>query len=411
MQHVIIGSGPAGVIAAETLRKEDRDCDIVLIGDEPGPPYSRMAIPYYLTGNIEETGMHLRKTEGHFDRLGIRLLHARAEKVSPGAKSVALDNGEKLSYDRLLIASGAHPTKPPIKGLDLPRVHHCWTMEDARNIVELCKPGTEVLIMGAGFVACIIIPALVKRGAKVTVVVRSRMVRSMMNETASGLIRRWCESKGVRVLTRTKVSLVDDGSGALNVTLDSGERINPKLIVVAMGVNPNTAFLEGSGVETDDGVVVDEFLRTNDPDIYAAGDVAQGPDISTGGRSVHAIQPTACEHGRIAALNMAGKAAAYKGSLSMNVLDTMGLLSVSFGKWGGVDGGDSAEALDEDKYRYLHLEFEDDRLVGACGIGVTQHIGIIRGLIQTRLPLGGWKQKLMEDPHRVIEAYVARIQA
>ncbi|MBT3172753.1 MAG: NAD(P)/FAD-dependent oxidoreductase, partial [Rhodospirillaceae bacterium] len=151
-------------------------------------------------------------------------------------------------------------------------------------------------------------------------------------------------------------------------------------------------------------------LATNVENIYAAGDVAQGPDFSTGGHMVHAIQPTAVEHGRIAALNMLGQSPAYKGSLIMNVLATAGLISSSFGKWEGVKGGDSSAATDEAAYKYLRLQFEDDRLIGALGIGMTEHVGVMRGLITNQTPLGAWKDKLMASPGRVMEAYVAHSQ-
>jgi len=181
------------------------------------------------------------------------------------------------------------------------------------------------------------------------------------------------------------------------------------LVVVATGVRPNVGFLDGSGVETDFGIRVDHHLRSTVETIFAAGDVAQGPDFM-GGWSVHAIQPTAVEHGRIAALNMAGGNATYQGSLSMNVLDTVGLVSSSFGQWQGVEGGKSVERLDEGQYRYIRLEFDGDKLVGAICLGRTDHIGTLRGLIQSRVRLGDWRDKLLIDPNRITEAYIACTQ-
>jgi len=134
--------------------------------------------------------------------------------------------------------------------------------------------------------------------------------------------------------------------------------------------------------------------------------VAQGPDFSTGERQVHAIQPTASEHGRIAALNMAGNATRFRGSLSMNVLNTLGLVSSSFGLWMGAQGGESARVSDPERFRYLRLEFDGDHLVGALALGLTQHVGVIRGLIQTRIALGSWKERLTRDPLRVMDAYL-----
>ncbi|MDH3920576.1 MAG: NAD(P)/FAD-dependent oxidoreductase, partial [Rhodospirillales bacterium] len=162
-RYVIVGAGPAGVIAAETLRQQDADGEIVLLGGEPEPPYSRMAIPYYLTGGIEESGTHLRKAQDHYAKLGIEVRQAAVSKVDTGANSLVLADGSALPYDQLLLATGASPVRPPVPGLDLPGVHHCWTLEDARQIADLADPGASVVLMGAGFIGCIILESLLAR--------------------------------------------------------------------------------------------------------------------------------------------------------------------------------------------------------------------------------------------------------
>jgi len=180
--------------------------------------------------------------------------------------------------------------------------------------------------------------------------------------------------------------------------------------VCATGVKPNVDFLQGSGVAIGEGILVDHHLQTSVEHIYAAGDVAQGPDLSTGKQAVHAIQPTASEHGRVAALGMSGRSSGFRGSLSMNVLNTLGLVSSSFGLWMGVAGGDRVVAVDQDACRYLRLEFEGSKLVGALALGLTRHVGVIRGLIQTGVPLGSWKDALKADPLKVMHAYLEQIQ-
>ena len=411
MRHVIVGAGPAGVTAADTLRRLDPDCQITLIGDEPEPPYSRMAIPYYLTDQIDERGTYLRKTADHFENLAIDCIQDRVARVQADSKSVSLASGDELAYDRLLIATGS---TPPIPGIESPRVHACWTLEDARNIIELAQPGARVVLIGAGFIGSIILEALAKRGTDLSVVeVADRMVPRMMNQVSGNLIRRWCEHKGLQILTSTRVEAIEPGTGnqTLAVKLDNGNTLQAELVISATGVNPNIGFLDRSAVDVDTGILVNNQLQSSNADIYAAGDVAQGLDFSTGNYSVQAIQPTAVEHGRIAAGNMSGRAQTHRGTINMNVLDTMGLISSSFGLWMGVDDGDSTELHDADRFRYLNLQFQDDRLIGASSLGLTEHIGVIRGLIQTRLPLGDWKRKLMDDPTRLMEAYLANTQA
>ncbi len=411
MDYIIIGAGPAGVIAAETLRKCDPSGAITLIGNESEPPYSRMAIPYLLAKDIAEEGTHLRHGEDHYGGLGIAVRQERVSKISPPDNSVTLESGETLNYDRLLIATGARATRPPVPGLDLEGIESCWTLDDARRIAAAADSGSKVVLLGAGFIGCIVLEALAKRGVDLTVVeMEDRMLPRMMDQTGGDMIKRWCEGKDVKVLTSTKVTGIERAGNGLSLSLAGGGTLEADLVVSATGVKPNVGFLEGSGVEVGDGVLVNRHLETNVEGIYAAGDVAQGPDFSTGSHMVHAIQPTAVEHGRIAALNMLGLSPVYKGSLNMNVLATAGLVSSSFGKWEGVAGGDSGAATDDDKYKYLRLQFEDDHLIGALGIGMTEHVGVMRGLITNRTPLGAWKDKLLASPNRVMEAFVAHSQ-
>lgn len=414
MNYVIIGNGPAGVIAAETLRKTDPQGSITLIGDEPEPPYSRMAIPYLLMGDIQEAGTYLRKDANHFRNLNIELLVARADKIDTSNTKVFLNNGKPVNYDKLLIASGSRPVAPPITGMNLPGIYPCWTMEDSRHIMKLAKKGARVLQMGAGFIGCIILEALASRGVELIVVeMGNRMVPRMMTEGAGGLIKKWCEKKGVKVFTSTKVEAIEKSGNSANplkVKLSNGESLTVGLVISATGVRPNTEFLKGSGIVTDAGIKVDETMQTNVPGVYAAGDVAQAQEFYTGAQLVNAIQPNAADQARIAALNMAGKSTRSQGTMAINVLNTLGLISSSFGQWMGVAGGEHTELVDEENFRYMHLEFKDDILVGATSLGLTQHVGVIRGLIQGKIRLGEWKGRLLKDPTRIMEAYLARTQ-
>lgn len=412
MQHVIIGAGPAGVIAAEKLRRLDEDCAITIVGDEPEPPYSRMALPYLLVKQVSEVGTYLRRSARHYDEHKLDLVQDRVTGVDPQATCVTLESGRQLEYDRLLLACGCHPVEPSITGVDLPGVFPCWTLADARNIIQRTTGGARVVLMGAGFIGCIILEALAKSGADLTVIeMGDRMVPRMMNEKAGTLIKRWCESKGINVHTATTVTGIDQSRNALSVSLSNGVTLAADLVVSATGVRPNVEFLDGAEIDIDDGVLVDRHMQSNQPHIYAAGDVAQGRDFSTGEYTVQAIQPTAAEHGQLAASNMAGQPVEHRGSVNMNVLDTVGLVSSSFGMWMGVDGGDEAELYNPAQFRYINLQFRGDVLVGATSLGLTQHVGVLRGLIQTEIPLGMWKERLKDDPTRIMEAYLGSTQA
>jgi NADPH-dependent 2,4-dienoyl-CoA reductase/sulfur reductase-like enzyme len=409
MKYLILGNGPAGVIAAETLRRADPAGQIILVGSESEPPYSRMAIPYLLEGNIDESGTYLRKTPKHFDKLGISQRVGRAVEVDAEKHSVSFADGSCESYDRLLVATGSHPVRPPIPGIDLPQVHTCWTLEDARAIAALAKKGSRVVQLGAGFIGCIIMQALAERGVKLTVVeMGDRMVPRMMTPTAGNMIRNWVEKKGISVRTEAGVQNIAKGTDSpLLVKLSTGESLPCDLLIVAAGVAPNTDFLKGTAVVIGKGVRVDVYMRSSSPDIYAAGDVAEAPDMFTGTPQVAAIQPNAADQSRVAALNMTGQKATLPGVLAINVLDTLGLISSSFGQWWGTEQKDGVEHVEKDHSRYLSLQFDGDVLIGATSIGLTQHVGILRGLIQNRTKLGRWKSILKESPLRFPEAYVA----
>ncbi|MCP3849072.1 MAG: NAD(P)/FAD-dependent oxidoreductase [Gammaproteobacteria bacterium] len=415
MQYIVVGAGPAGVIACETIRKLDQKAQITLISGQSEPPYSRMAIPYFLGEKIEEKGTYLRHESEHFRRLNIIVISEKVTEINTTESLVTLSDETELSYEKLLLATGAQAVSPPIDGIELNNIHNCWTLEDARQIVKKALPGSKVVLMGAGFIGCIILESLLKRGVQLTVVeMGDRMVPRMMDETAGGLLKAWCESKGVTILTSEQVTSISlneaKAQQPLTINLKSSEPIPADLLISATGVKSNTGFLESSGIHLDQGIIVNEFLQTNIDNVYAAGDVAQGLDFSDKSSHVQAIQPTAVEHGRIAAINMVkNNACPHQGSLNMNVLDTMGLISTSFGQWMGVEGGEESILLDAKNFKYLNLQFKADCLVGVSSLGHTQNIGVVRGLIRGQVKLGVWKERLMSDPSRLMEAYLASI--
>jgi NAD(P)H-nitrite reductase large subunit len=407
MKHVILGNGPAGVVAAETLRRHAPRDEIVLVGSEREPPYSRMAIPYMLIGRIGEEGTYLRKSADHFAGLDIRLVQDCAVQLDDAARTVTLEQGGPLAYDRLLIATGSHPVRPPVPGIDAAGVQTCWTLDDARAIARVARKGTRVLQIGAGFIGCIIMESLAERGVQLTVVeMGDRMVPRMMTPRAGAMIRRWIEGRGVKVITSAKVDRIVPGA-PLKAHLSTGELLEADLVIASAGVRPNVDFLKGTRVRVGLGVQVDGSMRSSVPEVFAAGDVAEVAEFGTGKPFVNAIQPDAVDQARAAALAMLGKPLKSTGALAFNVLDTLGLVSTSFGQWGGVPGGRGVEEADDESYRYLSLQFERDTLVGATAIGLTQHVGALRGLIQGRLRLGDWKDRLLEQPGRFVEAYIA----
>jgi NAD(P)H-nitrite reductase large subunit len=375
-----------------------------------------MANPYLLMGNIDEAGTYLRKSPTHFEDLQIKVVVAHVQHVQAATKTVVLDSGESIRFDTLLVATGSRPVTPPVPGIKSEGVHRCWTLADARAIAALAKPGARVLQLGAGFIGCIIMEALAARGVHLSVVeMGDRMVPRMMGPTAGGMIRDWCEAKGVEVFTSTRVESIEPGS-PLTVKLSNGKTMQADLVISAAGVRPAIGYLENSGITCLLGVLTDAYLQTNVPGIYAAGDCAEALDKVSGKMIVSAIQPNAAEQARIAGMNMVAFArgqaprAMLKGVTQINVLDTLGLISASFGDWEGVPGGDHVELTDKAQGRHLSLQFKDDVLVGCNSVGWTGHVGVMRGLVEGRIKLGDWAKTLKQDPTRLMEAYLAAAQ-
>jgi NAD(P)H-nitrite reductase large subunit len=344
------------------------------------------------------------------------MLQGQVQSAQAATKTVVLTSGESVRFDTLLIATGSHPVQPPIPGIDSVGVHTCWTLADARAIMALAKPGARVLQLGAGFIGCIIMEALSARGVKLSVVeMGDRMVPRMMGPTAGGMIRDWCEGKGVEVFTGTSVVSIVPGK-PLNVRLSNGHTVAADLVISAAGVRPAIGFLEQSGITCQTGVLTDEYLQTNVPGVFAAGDCAEAFDKVSGQPVVSAIQPNAAEQARVAALNMVAFcrgqafAAELKGVTLINVLDTLGLISTSFGNWQGVPGGEHVELTDKAAGRHLSLQFKDDMLVGCNSVGWTEHVGVMRGLVEGQIKLGHWKDILKQDPTRLMQAYLAAAQ-
>lgn len=407
-KHLIIGAGPAGMAAIDTLREFGDDSAITLICGEK--PYSRMVLPYLMDETVPEQNVFTanddyltrQKVEGVFGRW--------VTGIDPSGKAL-LDDRSDIEFEDTLIATGSSAVRPPIPGADGDMIFNLWTLDDARNVIAL--KGAEVAVIGAGFIAFTCLDALVHLGAKVTVVeVEDRILPRMIDSVGAAMVQEYLESKGVLFRVGAKVSAIEDAGGRKRLLFESGDSIEADLVITATGIKPNLDFLNGSGVQTDFGVLVDKQMRTSEASVYAAGDIAQGPVIGTDVKEVHAIQPTALEHGRIAGANMAGHDASYWGSLLMNIVDVQKLQIASFGDWLG-EGAEVRTVKNESRPIYRKLVFEDDVLKGAVFLGRPEDVallndmGMAKGLIQTQVHLKEWRTYLDKHPLDIRRPYVA----
>ncbi|MBI2195356.1 MAG: NAD(P)/FAD-dependent oxidoreductase [Planctomycetes bacterium] len=414
-RHVIIGAGPAGINAMTTIRElESEESEITLVTREQA--YARMVLPYFIAGEIPE-GQVQTGDEAYFARLKVKTLFGRSvASVRSDRNEVVLDDGIVLPYDDLLIATGSSATSLPIQGVNLDGVTQLWTLEDARSLLAAGggRKRKEVAFIGAGFIGFIILNAAWKAGWKVHVVeIADQVLPRMLDRPSASLVEAWLARQGVGVHTAAKVAAIvpGRGKGKKKVQLQDGSAIPADAVVLATGIRPNLKLVEGTGVRTGQGILVDDRMQTSVPNVYAAGDVAEGPDLLTGGRAVHAIQPTAVEHGKVAGANMAGRDVRYWGSLLINILDVCRLQCASFGAWGRHD--DVSLVANESRPVYRKLVWSGDVLTGAIFLGPAQDIamlndlGMVKGLIQTRSALGPWKRYLQDNPLDIRRPYVA----
>jgi NAD(P)H-nitrite reductase large subunit len=412
--HLILGGGPAAINAIETIRDFDGDSSkITLVSDEPA--YSRMVLPYFLANQIPLKQVFTADA-AYYDRLKVdRIIGRQATRVDPQAKQVTLQDGTTIEFDDLLIATGSSATVPPIPGADLPGVQPMWTLAHTNAVLQAAgnKARPEAVLIGAGFIGFIVLNAMYKRGWKLHVVeIADQVLPRMLDRDSARLVEAWLRNRGVALHLGTSAQSINVDGEHKRVALANGKAILADVVVIATGVKPNIDFLAGSGVHTDQGVLVNERMQTNFPFIYAAGDVAQGPDLLGMRPAVHAIQPTAIDHGRIAGANMAGEEIRYPGSLLMNILDACGLQCASFGRWGDAQ----AEAMtmsNAERPVYRRLLWTGDQITGAIfvgqasDLGMLNDVGMVKGMIQTRSSLGPWKEFLRENPFDIRRPYVA----
>jgi nitrite reductase (NADH) large subunit len=397
MRYVVIGGSAAGISAVEAIRSKDRTSPIELFSSEGTPFYSRVLLSYYIAGAITKEELHFRPLEFFSENRVTAHLGQRVEEVLPESKSIRMEDGRVYPYDRLLIATGSSPKILDIPGKDKKGVVVIRNIDHAQEIVNRLEEIKTACVLGGGLIGLRTGYALSVRGVKVKIIVKSSHVLSqMLDRDAAEMIEGTMREHGIDIRTgRDAVEIVGKES-VEGIILDDGERINCQLVVIGKGVQPNVDFISSTQIKVNEGIVADETMRTNLPDIYVAGDVAETFDLSTGRMGVNAIWPCAFEQGRVAGLNMAGKEAKYGGSFRMNSLDFYGLPVISMGIT-RIDGNEFQQFQRKTKSTYRKLVLRDGRIVGAILVGQVQKAGILTALLKKRVNVSDVIPLLMSD--------------
>jgi NAD(P)H-nitrite reductase large subunit len=378
MKVLIIGAGPAGIVAAEALRAADPLIKLEMVTREPYPPYSPPALAdYALTGRSETL---FWKGRDVCDRLGVTY-HSPAvvANVDPASHRVGLADGTTVDYDVLLIAAGSR-LHAPVRGADLPGIHDFKSLAAAETILGRVRRGEArtAVIVGAGFIGMEVALLLVDLGVRVTMVGRRTWVMPrMLDPETAEIAARAMTARGIELRLGVEATeFVDRDGQAAGVRLASGEVLTADLYAAATGVKPNIEFLEGSGIAANWGVTVDDHLRTSVPDVWAAGDVVEAHDRATGQVYVHAIFPNAVDQARVAAANIVGGDLRYAGAESMNSLKHLGLPIMAVG---AAEGSPELRWRVGDRLRRVFLD--RGRIVGFRFAGEIAGGGLLRSLM------------------------------
>ncbi|MGC9358580.1 MAG: NAD(P)/FAD-dependent oxidoreductase [Anaerolineae bacterium] len=312
-KYLIIGGGLAGGRAIDGIRELDKEGSIILVGKEPRPPYNRPPLSKsFLRGEKPREEIFL-ESESYYREEGVDLLLGiTVESLDPEKKQVTLSNGEIISFQKALLATGGHPIEPPIPGMALEGVHTLRTVENSAAIREEAQQGRRAVIIGAGFIGIEMAASLTQRGVHVTVIeMRSHLWPEFVDETLAGFFQDYFEEQGIHfILNETAEEFLGE-EHVTSVLTKSGDEIPCDFVCVAVGIKPNVALAQEAGLEVDGGVVVNEYLQSSHPDIYAAGDIANYPDPYFNKRRRVEHWGQADYTGDLAGRNMAGAEEAY----------------------------------------------------------------------------------------------------
>lgn len=384
---IIIGNSAAGLSALESFRKYDKTSEVTIISKEGTTPYSRVLLPYILREKIPYRCLELR-SEDYFRDLNARCVMDEVVRIDTQDKTV-YTSSQVYTYDKLFIATGSYAVAPPIQGIRSEGIFHMWTKSDLDQLIPYFEKSKRVCVMGSGFVALQAAWAARCRGMQVTVVeLMNRIMPNVLDEHGAGILSRNIQKKGVDLLTGANTKSFERLSdGSFKVHVEGKKDIPADFIIVGTGVRPNIRFLEGSGIQTDRGILVDSHMMTNIQDVYAGGDVAAGPTIFGEEHFIHALWPTAGEMGQIAGENMAGVKREYEGSLNMNVTEMYGVTVASMGRFNDEEIDESYVFNEDEGYGYLKICYSKGLLIGACLVGSSDAVkifGKLRPLIRRK---------------------------
>ena len=387
-QYVIIGNGVAATGCIEGIRSVDKEGSITVVSEENHEVYCRPLISYYLEKKTDLERMRYRD-EAFYERMGCQVLYGKkAVSINKEKKEALLDDGSVLPYTSLCLATGSSPFLPSFEGLDtVPEKYSFLTLDDALALEEAISDTSRVLIIGAGLIGLKCAEGICKRAASVTVCdLADRVLSSILDNDAAAIVQRHLEANGLSFLLGDSVARFDKKTAQMN----SGAVVDFDVLVLAIGVRANIALAKDAGGEVGRGIRIDSHMQTSLSDIYAAGDCAEGMDISSGEMKVLAILPNAVLQGYTAGQNMAGENVTFEKGIPMNSIGFFGLHIMTAGTY----EGEVYEEKTEDSLKRIYTK--DDLLKGFMLIGLEERAGILTSMIREKTPLSSVNFEIMK---------------
>lgn len=379
MNYVIIGNSAAAVGTIAGIREFDSTGNITVISDEKYHTYSRPLISYWLQGKVNDKNIMYRPAD-YYEQNGVTpVLGRKVMKIDTSNRTVVLDDGLSVQYDKLMVATGSKPFVPPMNGLDKVHYHTFMSYDSVKAIRSEIKNGMKVLIIGAGLIGLKAAEALSTYNVQTTVVdMADRILPSILDVRAGMKMQKHIESKGVRFILGTSADEFTEHSARLK----NGVTVDFDMLIIAVGVRPNTELIADAGGNVDRGIITDMTQKTSLDDIYAAGDCTVSYDASSDTNKILALLPNAYMQGEVAGRNMAGREFRYVNAIPMNAIGFFGLHIISAGSY------DGEEYVEETENTYKKLIFRENRLVGYILMGDVKRAGIYTSMIKERIDLG-----------------------
>ncbi|MFZ7138542.1 MAG: NAD(P)/FAD-dependent oxidoreductase [archaeon] len=409
VKYLIIGGSAGGVGAVEAIREADPTGTIALISEEPFPQYSRPMISEFVSQEATLATMKYR-SEQFWKKHNVHAYTGKtAVKVDFDKKIVELDDGQKLEYEKLLLATGGTPAIPQMDGITKDGVFTFTELASAEGITSKLEHAKSAVVIGGGLIGVSVADALVKRGIKITLVeVNDRLIHIVLDEKASHLAENVIKATGTKLVFGQTVKQIlgkqENPNEVVGVLLQDDTVISCDLVILAVGVNPRVELVENSKVDVKKGIIVDRFMQTNVPDVYACGDATEAHDFLVKENRRLPLWPLAHVGGRVAGYNMAGQTTEYEGGTVMSSMNYFRLPIISVGQINPEDSENYEILVDvqPEKPTYKKIVLKDDVIVGFIFLGEVEKAGILFRLIKNHVNIGEVKEKLLSKDFGII---------